>query len=68
MKVIKAIYNFLVGDMVILVGVLVTVLLLALLNSITNLPALKTISGGLLIVAVLLILLLTLTRETHGKR
>lgn len=64
MKVIKAIYNFLVGDMIILVGVLITMALLALLSYV---PALRVASGALLVVAVLVILLSTLSRETRPK-
>ncbi|HEX4714431.1 MAG TPA: hypothetical protein VH164_05845 [Ktedonobacteraceae bacterium] len=67
MKVIKAIYNFIVGDMVILVGVVVTMLILALFNSVPGLTVLKVASGAILVVAVLVILLTTLSRETKGK-
>jgi hypothetical protein len=66
MKAIKAIYNFIVGDMIILVGVILTVILLALLTYIPALAALKVASGVILVVAVLLTLLLTLNRETRG--
>jgi hypothetical protein len=66
MKAIKAIYNFIVGDMIILVGVILTVILLALLTYIPALAALRTASGVILVVAVLLTLLLTLNRETRG--
>ena len=67
MKVIKAIYNFIVGDMVILVGVIITMAILALLNYIPGLTALKVASGTILVVAVLVILLTTLGRETRAK-
>jgi hypothetical protein len=67
MKVIKAIYNFIVGDMVILVGVVVTMLILALFNYVPGLTVLKVASGAILVVAVLVILLTTLSRETKGK-
>jgi hypothetical protein len=67
MKVIKAIYNFIVGDMVILVGVVVTMLILALLNYVPGMAVLKVASGAILVVAVLVILLTTLSRETRGK-
>lgn len=66
MKVIKAIYNFIVGDMVILVGVIVTMIVLALFNYMPALAVLKVASGVILVVAVLLILLITLHRETRG--
>jgi hypothetical protein len=63
MKVIKAIYNFIVGDMVILLGVIITVIILALLNFIPAFAVLRVASGVILIVAVLVILLTTLSRE-----
>lgn len=68
MKVIKAIYNFIVGDMVILIGVIVIMALLAMFSYIPALSMLKAASGAILIVAVLVILWATLNRETHGKR
>ncbi|TMC91301.1 MAG: hypothetical protein E6J22_11505 [Chloroflexi bacterium] len=49
MKVIKAIYNFLVGDMIILVGILLVVLLLALIANVAALSPLRVISGPILI-------------------
>ena len=45
MKVIKAIYNFLVGDMIILDGILLVVLLLALNANVAALSPLRVISG-----------------------
>lgn len=67
MKVIKVVYNFLVGDMIILIGVLIAVLILALFNSVPALASLKVASGPILVVAVLVILLTTLRRETGQK-
>ena len=43
MNIIKTIYNFLVGDMVILVGVILTILVLALINSVAFLAPLRPI-------------------------
>ena len=68
MKVIKAIYNFIVGDMIILIGIVITALILALINAVNALAPLRAISGVLLIVAVLAVLTATLTREAMGKR
>jgi hypothetical protein len=68
MKVIKAVYNFLVGDMIILVGVLITVILLALINAVSVLAPLRTVSGIILVIAVLVVLTATLSREARGKR
>jgi hypothetical protein len=67
MKVIKSIYNFIVGDMIILVGVVITILVLALIENV-NIPPLQTIAGALLIIAVLGVLFATLSREARGKR
>ena len=68
MKVIKAIYNFIVGDMIILVGVLLATLLLALIDNVAALSPLRGISGLILVFAVLAVLGLTLLREARGKR
>lgn len=63
MKVIKAIYNFIVGDMIILVGVITTFIILALINAIGFLAPLRIASGAILIIAVLIVLVTTLNRE-----
>ena len=68
MKTIKAIYNFIVGDMIILIGVLVTMLILGLINALSSLTALRLASGIILIVAVLSVLTATLYREARGRR
>jgi hypothetical protein len=68
MKVIIAIYNFIVGDMIILIGIIITALLLALINTVNALAPLRAISGVILIVAVLAVLTATLMREAMGKR
>jgi membrane protein implicated in regulation of membrane protease activity len=65
---IKAVYNFIVGDMIILVGVVVTLLILALINNVSVLAPLRAIEGELLVVAVLGVLTTTLLREVLGKR
>jgi len=62
-KVIKAIYNFIVGDMVILIGVALTVTILALINNVSVLAPLKGFSGLFLIIAVLGSLVVSLSRE-----
>ena len=66
MKVIKAIYNFIVGDMIILVGVIITLIVLALINDIGFLAPLRVVSGAILIIAVLAVLVTTLNREIRG--
>lgn len=68
MKVIKAIYNFIVGDMVILIGVALAVTVLALINNISFLAPLKGFSGLFLIIAVLGSLVGSLSREAFSSR
>ena len=68
MKAIKAIYNFLVGDMIILIGITITVVVLALINFVNTLAPLSGASAYILIIAVLGVLTATLTREARGKR
>ncbi|MFL5666758.1 MAG: hypothetical protein ACJ8BW_36235 [Ktedonobacteraceae bacterium] len=68
MKLIKAIYNFIVGDMIILIGVIIAMLILALIYSVAALTPLRTISGFILVIAVLGVLSATLLREARGKR
>lgn len=66
MNIIKAIYNFIVGDMIILVGVLLACAVLALINTIDALTSLRPFSGALLIVVVIAVLIATLSREIRG--
>ncbi len=68
MKVIKAIYNFIVGDMVILIGVALTVTVLALINDVSALAPLKGFSGPFLVIAVLASLVSSLSREAFSSR
>ena len=68
MNVIKAIYNFIVGDMIILAGVLIAAVLLGIINFTGAVPTLHGATGIILIVAVLVVLFATLFREAHGKR
>ena len=68
MKVIKAIYNFIVGDIIILIGVTITILILALINIVSALAPLRVATGAILVVAVLGVLTTTLLREVNGKR
>jgi len=65
-KVIKAIYNFIVGDMVILIGVALAVAALALINNVGALAPLKGFSGPILVMAVLASLVATLSREAFS--
>ncbi len=68
MKVIKAIYNFLVGDMIILIGIIIAVIVLALINFVKALAPLSAASAYILIIAVLGVLTATLIREAGGRR
>ncbi len=65
---IKAIYNFIVGDMIILIGVIIAMLILALIYNVAALTPLRAISGVILVIAVLGVLSATLLREARGKR
>ena len=68
MKVIKAIYNFIVGDMVILIGITLTVIILALINNVSALAPLKGFSGPFLVLGVLSSLVVTLSREAFSSQ
>ena len=68
MKTLKAIYNFVVGDMIILVGILVIAILLGLVGYIGALAPLRVAIGPILIVAALVTLSATLYREARGNR
>jgi len=68
MNIIKTIYNFVVGDMIILVGVLLICSVLALINTIDALTVLRPFSGAILIVAVIAVLVASLSREIVPKK
>jgi hypothetical protein len=67
-KVIKAVYDFIVGDMIILIGVIVTLVIVALLSNIGALAPLRVAAGVVLIIGVLAVLITTLNHELPGKR
>ena len=67
MKILNSIYNFIVGDMIILVGVIITIIVLALINALSALAPLHIVSGIILIIAVLGVLIATLSREAFAK-
>ena len=67
MKVIKAIYNFIVGDMFILIGITLTVTVLALINNVSALASLKGFSGLFLVIGVLGSLVASLSREAFSS-
>lgn len=66
MKVSKAIYNFIVGDMVILIGVMLAVIILSLINNVAALAPIRGLSGPFLVIAVLASLVATLSREAFS--
>ena len=68
MKTLKAIYNFIVGDMIILIGILIIAIVLGLIANIGAFAALRVAIGPILIVAALVVLSATLYREARGKR
>ena len=63
LKVVLAVYNFFVGDLVILLGVTLTMVVLALIHFLGALVPLRGGSGAILIVCVLVTLVATLGRE-----
>jgi hypothetical protein len=68
MKIINAIYQFIVGDMIILVGIIIALIILFLIEYVPFLAPLRVATGAILIVAVLAVLVATLSREALGKR
>lgn len=66
MNVIKAIYNFIVGDMIILIGVALALAVLAIINNVAALAPIRGLSGPILIIAVLASLVATLSREAFS--
>ncbi|HEV2579554.1 MAG TPA: hypothetical protein VGT44_01780 [Ktedonobacteraceae bacterium] len=66
MNVIKAIYNFIVGDMIILIGVALALAVLAIINNVPALAPIRGLSGPILIIAVLASLVATLSREAFS--
>jgi hypothetical protein len=63
LKVILAVYRFFVGDLLILLGVTLLMVILALIPSLTALAPLRGASGVILIAGVLVTLVATLGRE-----
>lgn len=62
-KVILAVYNFFVGDMVILLGVTLLMYIIALIHFMGSLTLLQGSAGVILIAGVLVTLVVTLGRE-----
>lgn len=68
MKIINAIYQFIVGDMIILTGIIIALIILFLIEYVPSLAALRGAIGPILIVAVVVVLAATLSREAFSKR
>jgi hypothetical protein len=67
MKALKAVYNFIVGDMVILVGIVLVFLLLVLINTVAAFAPIRAYSGAILVVVTLVVLGISLSRELVGR-
>jgi hypothetical protein len=63
LKVILAVYKFFVGDLVILIGITLTMVILALIHFEDALSPLRGALGLILIIGVLATLIATLGRE-----
>ena len=63
LKIILAVYKFFVGDLVILLGITLTMVILALIHFVGALAPLRGGSGLILILGVLATLVATLGRE-----
>ncbi len=61
---LKAVFNFFVGDWIILGGVALTLLVVALIENVSGLDSLKGIAGFIFFLGAALTLTLTLYRET----
>jgi hypothetical protein len=66
--VVLAVYNFFVGDPILLAGVLLTFLIVGLVDNLSALHAVQPASMAILFAGVLLSLALSLARETQPKR
>lgn len=68
MNAIKAVYNFIVGDMIILVGIIIAVIILIIVNNVGVFTPVRGFSGVFLIIVALASLTITLNREARGQR
>jgi hypothetical protein len=63
---LKAVFNFFVGDWIILGGVVLTLVLVALIENTSALSSLKGTGGVVLFVGIVLTLVATLRREIRA--
>ncbi|GCF06774.1 hypothetical protein [Dictyobacter arantiisoli] len=68
MKPIKAVYYFIVGDMIILIGILIAVVLLLLIDNVGALTSLRSISAPLFVIITVISLVATLAREAYSSK
>ena len=68
MRLVKAVYYFIVGDMTILIGILATCFVLALMNWVSGFAFLHMASGFILVVVITGILFTTLTLTKRGNK
>ncbi len=61
---LKAVFNFFVGDWIILIGVAITLLIVAVIENVAALDGIKVAGGYVLFLGVALTLAATLRRET----
>ena len=61
---LKGLFNFFVGDWIILIGVALTLVVVALIENVSGLESLKGVGGVVLLAGVIFTLTLTLRRET----
>lgn len=61
---LKAVFNFFVGDWVILFGVAITLLIVGIIENVSALDGIKATGGYILFIGVALTLAVTLRRET----
>ena len=64
-RFLKAVFNFFVGDWIILIGVLLLLAIVGLIERLPALDALKAAGGYLFFLGLVVILVVTLRRETH---
>jgi hypothetical protein len=64
---INAVYNFIVGDMIILVGIVLALIILIIINAIPALGVVRPFIGTLFIIFTIAALVATLAREAYSR-
>lgn len=65
---INAVYNFIVGDMIILIGIVLALIILIIINAVPALGVVRPFSGTLFIIFILATLVTTLAREAYSHK